>query len=369
MADQVFIPHRPFVSLYILDKNEINLYLSTHNPVTEQHDRKDVLIVKHWIKEEDSLINLPFEYQVGLATIMLISLLVGSYFKGIMYAYVFSTNKENRGWMHRPINVLIITSSVIHHISHIWMWSWYVITFLLAAPVSDVLGFHWCQIMQIVGGFGLCYLTVGGVGITIYRLLFIKCEDWVKYVIGQECLLVIILSTSFLFCWIIVFMYAWEGSLSRPTLNTTLNQCQGVSILYSQILIEYELSRGLPMKTTSHLQIIAVGLCIAMQTFELLSYIYIFYYRYKNDNGNVARLLTHDVTRDRNLKNVQTFIGQFYGFLTEYAFLFFWLIVIMLSDEQTYSVKTYANVVKFMDFGILSAVEYFTSPILRQFMR
>ena len=117
------------------------------------------------------------------------------------------------------------------------------------------------------------------------------------------------------------------------------------------------------------MQIIAVGLCIAMQTFELLCYIYFFYYRYKNDNGNVAKLLTHDVTRDRNLKNVQTFIGQFYGFLTEYAFLFFWLIVIMLSDEQTYSVKTYANVVKFMDFGILSAVEYFTSPILREFMR
>ena len=121
MADQVFIPHHPFVSLYILDKNEINLYSSTHNHVTEQHYHKDVLIVKHWMKEEDSLINLPFEYQVGLATIMLISLLVGSYFKGIMYAYVFSTNKENRGWMHRPINVLTISSSIIQHVTHIWI--------------------------------------------------------------------------------------------------------------------------------------------------------------------------------------------------------------------------------------------------------
>ena len=140
-------------------------------------------------------------------------------------------------------------------------------------------------------------------------------------------------------------------------------------MLHAQILIEYGQSLEESTVTTTCFQAIAVGFCIVFQTFELSSYVYFFYFRYKHDNGNVAKLLTLDATRDRNLKNIQTFIGQFYGFLVEYKWLLFWFVVIILADEQSYSMKSYANVVKFMDFGILSAVEYFTSPILREFMR
>ena len=83
----------------------------------------------------------------------------------------------------------------------------------------------------------------------------------------------------------------------------------------------------------------------------------------------MAKLLTYDVTKDRNIKNMKTFLGQFYGFMTEYAFLLFFFVVIVLAEQQAYSIRYYGNIVKFMDFGILSAVEYFTSPILREFMR
>ena len=369
MVGKIFSPLNQLLPFSVLDDHYYEDNTDNYDQSTIDVYNNDVLFINQWMKDEESLMNLPFDNKMILAAVMLISLLIGSFFKSITYAYFLSTSKENRGWMHRPINILLLTSSLIHHATHIWMWSWYVISFLTIAPLSDIFGFHGCQVIQIVAGFGMCYLTVGGFGITVYRILLIKYEYWVKNVIGQKALLGIILSLSFVICWIIVFLYGLEGNLSRPTLNTTLNYCQGVSMLYAQILIEYEQSRGETKDTTTYIQAIAVGLCIVFQTLELSSYVYFFYLRYKHDNGNVAKLLTLAATRDRNLKNIQTFIGQFYGFLVEYAYLFFWFVVIILADEQSNSVKSYANVVKFMDFGILSAVEYFTSPILREFMR
>ena len=367
--EKVIPPHNQLLPFFVMDEHYNEYNIDTLNQSTKDDFNNEVLFINEWMRGEESLMYLPFDYKMMLAAVMLISLLVGSYYKCITYAYFLSTSKENRGWMHRPINVLLLTSSLIHHATHIWMWSWFVISFLTVVPLSDVFGFHGCQIIQIVAGFGMCYLTIGGFGITVYRLLLIKHENWVKNVIGQKVLLGIISSTSFVICSIIVFLYAWEGSLSRPTLNTTLNYCQGVTMVHAQILIEYGQSLGESTETTTCFQAIAVGFCIVFQTFEFGSYVYFFYFRYKHDNGNVAKMLTLAATRDRNLKNIQTFIGQFYGFLMEYAYLFFWLVIIVLADEQNYSMKSYANVVKFMDFGILSAVEYFTSPILREFMR
>ena len=368
MAETVIPTHPQFLSLYILE--DISYEFNGFSSKCDEGKTNDVLLINQWDQTEDSFMNVSFDTKALLGAAGFISLVTGSVFKCIMYAYVVSTNKENRGWMHRPINVLILASSVIHHGTHIWMWSWYILqNIILQTSLSDALGFHWCIIMQMVAGYGMCYLTVGGFGISIYRLLLIKREHWVKYVIGQELLLAIILSMNFILCWIIVLMYSWEGNLSRPTLNTTLNACQEVSLDHAQILIDYGISRGEPLITTSYLQAIAVAICIVIQTFEFTTYIYFFYYRYKHDNGKVAKLLSSDVIRDRNIKNMQTFLGQFYGFMTEYAFLTFFFVVIVFTNETTYSIRSYANMVKFMDFGILSAVEYFTSPVLREFMR
>ena len=66
----------------------------------------------------------------------------------------------------------------------------------------------------------------------------------------------------------------------------------------------------------------SLGILLAFQTSEFIIYVWFFNYRYKNDNGNVRKLLTEDVIRSRNMKNIGTFVGQFYGFLMEYSFLF-----------------------------------------------
>ena len=80
-------------------------------------------------------------------------------------------------------------------------------------------------------------------------------------------------------------------------------------------------------------------------------------------------LLPEEVTRDRNMKNVSTFLGQFYGFVMEYAFLTSLLFLMYFTDAQTNIFKAILVMIKIMDFGLLSAVELLSSPLLRSFMR
>ena len=81
----------------------------------------------------------------------------------------------------------------------------------------------------------------------------------------------------------------------------------------------------------------------------------------------MKKILSHDVIQDRNIKNVSTFLGQFYGFLTESIFLIVTILLIHFADENTHQIKAVAALLKYADFGLLSAVEVYSSPGLRAF--
>ena len=266
--------------------------------------------------------------------------------------------------MSRPINVLIVNSSIIHHASHISSGVWYVFLLMSETPISEVVGTHLCQIMDVIGLYGITYLSVGSLGIAIFRILYVKHERWVKYVVGERLLLTVILVMSLISSGLIVFLY----KLGRSSHRSHMNMCAGLSFTESQILIEYDLSRGMEMIVTTVFQSTAIGVGILMQTIELIIYVWFFWHRYKNDNGNIRKLLTEDVIRRRNIKNITTFLGQFYGFLVEYAFLFVILVLTGFTQEQKELTRALAIIIKFMDFGLLSAVEVLSSQKLRSFL-
>ena len=199
-------------------------------------------------QDNSPLITLPFCIKVVLTIVMIFSLVVGSYFKGIMYRYVYLTNKENKGWMHRPINVLIINSAIIHHVTHILVGIWYSANLMSETPLADIVGFDICQAMDIVGVFGLGHLTVGGLGIVIYRMMYIKFEYFVRSVVGERFLLFFIWSTTEIFGLILLFLFKSESTSDR----FNLNMCRGISVADAQTLIDYRLSLGEPLLTTSH---------------------------------------------------------------------------------------------------------------------
>ena len=102
---------------------------------------------------------------------------------------------------------------------------------------------------------------------------------------------------------------------------------------------------------------------------EFTIYLWFFHHRYRNDSGNIAKLMKQEDVQKRNAKNAGTFLGQFYGFIVEYSFLVSILTIhIFYADEEFQHIRVLVVMAKFMDFGLLSAVEVYSSPGLRSFM-
>ena len=288
-----------------------------------------------------------------------------------MYSYVWTTNRQNRGWMHRPINILIVISAVVHHYTHLGTVIPHamIITYNgindKNTSKADVMGNQFCQITYIIALYGLAYLIVGSFGISLYRVLYIKHEQWIKQVVGEKRLLGIALAFSVTFSGILVILFNLETIKERAFLNT----CFGLSTLDVQIMIDYDLSLGSEILTTTVLRKIALLIGIGFQLTELGIFIWFFYTRYKKDNGRIKKLLTQENVKDRNIKNITTFVGQFYGFVVECAFLIITLICTHLGNDDYNHLQAFVSFAKFFDFGILSAVEVYSSPALRRYMK
>ena len=362
MADQRNTQHSVYIPIHV--SKSVNKGNYIRNDYSATYD--DLIIVSEMLDERPPMMALGMEFynKVIISVAIVLSLFIGSYFKSIMYRYVFTSNKNNRGWMHRPINVLTISSAIIDHISNVSFGLWYIALVLSEFTIGQSAGAQYCEIMDVVWVYGVCYLSVGSLGTSIYRVLYIKHQQWVKFVVGEGRLLCIVLSLSITVSVILVFLYKLETSSSRIGLNA----CNGVSFMYAQILIDYGLASGHQMITTTYLRKGSLAVLIGIQLIELIIYIWVFYIRFKNDNGNMKRVLTVEAVRNRNIKNVNTFLGQFYSFLTEYAFLFVSLVVTFLVDK-TYHYKAYVGLAKIINFALLSAVEVFSSPNLRSFLK
>ena len=167
---------------------------------------------------------------------LIISLLSGSYFKSILYRGFF------RGkFLDRPINVLLLCSAVIHHSTHLCATISLIVMIGFDTSLGETFGPAYCFYEYIVGAFGLGYLSVGSFGIALYRILFIKCNYWVKYRVGKGLLLGIILVMSLALTTLLVTLSLIESSSKRAVVNG----CLGHSELAHSIIIEYRNSQGM----------------------------------------------------------------------------------------------------------------------------
>lgn len=318
-----------------------------------------LLIIKDKSDDKAPLINLSSNVKVPLAIVMAISLLIGTFFKCIMYLYVSTLNKK------RPINTLIVTSAIIHHTTHLIVGTWYILVLLNDIPLGNLYGTDSCHVMMSIAVFGLVYLNTGSLGISVYRVLYIKHESLVKYIIGENVLLMIVLSFSLFLTALATQLYMAEDTGQK----TGINMCTGLSVTQALIYIDYNISRGESLETTMYKERITIVFCLAVQTIELSIYVWFFHTRYKNDNGNITMLMSQEDTHQRNLKNIGTFLGQFYAFVVEYSFLISLLIFGIFANADTQNYRALLVVLKFADFGLLSCVEVLSSPQLRIFMK
>ena len=338
----------------------------SENNTSPEHDNGNWLSLENCITVLDlsdgdtPLHSLSWNIRLILISIMTSSLLIGCYYKGITYTSIFGARKDNHGWLHRPINVLTLASAIIHQVTHVVSGVWFAICMMAETPMGDQVGSEYCWAVYIVGVVGVVYLSFGSLGIAVYRLLYIRHENLVKYVVGEKRLLMIILALSLSFTGLVTFLFLVEDSNQRAGHN----MCTGLSVLEVDILMKYEIIRGIYLPDTTYWQKIATASALIAQVIEFSIYVWFFYYQYMNTNGNIAKYLRQDDVRNRNAKNVQTFIGQFYAFMVESSFLVFIILMqTLVADENNLYIRGIVLMLKIANFGALSAVEVLTSPL------
>ena len=358
-SHNVHLPSSPgHEEFAMLDTVTLGCVIKDNNICLDQ-----VLIDKKSVVDDVApLFGLPFGIKFPFATLMFISLTIGSYFKFIMYQFMYTNKKD---CMNRPINVLTLTGAIIHHVTHICSGSWHALVCIINSPLNTFVGDEVCWVMMVVGVYGIVYLTVGSFWIAVYRTLYIRHECWVRYVIGEKVLLLIVLFLSIGISGVICFLYVFEDNAHR----TGYNMCVGLSVTQTELLMDYDSSRGKEQVTTTYLAKLTTLSCITFQLIEFTIYLWFFYHRYKNDNGNITKVMKQEDVQKRNAKNAGTFLGQFYGFIVEYSFLVSILTIhIFYADEDFQHIRGLVVMAKFMDFGLLSAIEVYSSPVLRRFM-
>ena len=144
----------------------------------------------------------------------------------------------------------------------------------------------------------------------------------------------------------------------------------GLSPKQTELLIDYRIATGEKLLLTTFFQKISIMATLITQFSELSIYIYFSAWRYKQENGNIAKLLGPTITRRRNANNVITFSGQFYGFVVEAMVVGALMLLnhverFNLSPSFSHFLMSIGFIIYFLNFGVLSAVEVLTSPALQ----
>ena len=97
-------------------------------------DDIEFIKIDQYFDDNPPLLNLPFDTRLGICMILAASFLFGSFFKGVIYAFVFLVSNKH-GWTQRPINALILTLAIIHHITHGWLVIWYILALMMLLSI------------------------------------------------------------------------------------------------------------------------------------------------------------------------------------------------------------------------------------------
>lgn len=106
---------------------------------------------------------------------------------------------------------------------------------------------------------------------------------------------------------------------------------------------------------------------IVLTVAEMCSYCYLFYYVWKHDNKEAARLLSENIIRKRNRANALSLMGNFSTWLVNMIYVIGAGFVPVLFSNSV-SVKEVTSFLKFFDYLVVPFVQIKTSPPLRRFV-
>ena len=159
----------------------------------------EMIFLHHLHLEKSALDSLNFTTEVVVISGLCVSLLVGSYFKLALYSYFCKNYKD---LIEKPINFLILVNAVIQHMTCLMMVAYNTTGLMFNITFADHIEEFWCNIPWYAQVYNFTYRTVGSLGIAIFRLLYLRCHNWIKERVSR------------VFCAILLFSIAFSAMLT-----------------------------------------------------------------------------------------------------------------------------------------------------------
>ena len=212
-----------------------NLIFIPHN---HSHQSNYTRIHFNPIEHLPDLKSLSNGAQKSLFAALVISLLVGTYFKFILYRYFWcGRHDKNNNFKNRPINAMNLLGAIIHHVTNLFMGVNYALPLGFGIHIGEYMGEFYCNLTQFVGAFSIAYLCFGSMTIAIFRVLYVKYGMWSKHFIDNKAVIAsIALLGSTLLTLVLTIMYIIEQSSERVMYNS----CMGYSTTFLDVIYQYQ---------------------------------------------------------------------------------------------------------------------------------
>ena len=306
---------------------------------------------------QPKLMNLEDAYEWGLWVARWTLFWIGTYFKCILYLHLWDKYKKRE---FNPIDLLILVTSVVQHMNSINLIYNGLLVMLFNISSEELVTEWVCTLPRLLFQFEVVYSCIGSLGVSVFRIIYIKNHLWVKYSLGEKNMLSIVLFGGFWLTGVCMFLLSYND-YDRIFKETCL---LSPSAPLLQVLDEYELGRGNAsiyfhwVQGRRILFIILISATIS----ELIIYIIFFHHMYKHDNnGRLRILLGSTVIRRRNQRNAITFFGQFCSFAFEIG-----LNILMISAVEGNASWGVVILLKMVAFTSMAIIEDLTNASLRR---
>jgi hypothetical protein len=345
--------------LHRIKNNTIGLGLELHEHENDFYSRIQILDAKDGTFPR--LLLLPKPIKGFILVVFWLPLSIGTYFRFIAYKYLFEQYKKKE---LTPVNKLCFAVISTDHLNHAWGILSTTFLILNGESLHLVAGGNWyCAAQTLYSFFAFYYSFIGSLGVSIYRILLIKHNYFLKDVIGEKVMLSLIFYGGILLTLVfvtILYSHDYNSVIFSTCAFVPKNQVL-------QILDEYEQSRGNLSILSYYVKVhVSNGIVMAFIIFcEIIIYVIFFYYMYKHDNNDrLRRLLEPTVIKGRNRRNAISFIGQLISFLLELIGVLL-MVIAYTNGSSAKQIALIGLLFRRYSFTIMSMVEVLTSAALR----
>ena len=232
-------------------------------------------------------------------------------------------------------------------------WDWQV----------DQIGFLLCSIFKFSASFELYYSCIGSLGISIYRILYIKHDGFVKYKFGERNLLFLILIGGILMTGLMTMFTSMNDYEKMLMENCHVPSNQDILLAID----EYKIAGGYPSPYIHFIypRIFNGAIMVGSTCVELCIYVAFFYLVYQHDNSIwLEKILEKKCIKKRNRTNAITFFGQFCSFLFELSYWILNLLALLVGQKDGFLWAS-ATFLRFISFSAMAAIDVFVSSSLR----